>query len=230
MTLILEAYQLGFSYLQDHPVFEGLNLEVHAGESTGLIGGNGSGKSTLLWCLLGLLRARGEIRLFGEEWNRRALQRIGVVFQNPEDQLFMPSVAEDLQLVLTNSRRDEGDVSARALELLDQAGLMGVARRSVSQLSLGERKRVAIVATLAHNPDLLLLDEPTAELDGRARRQLIEVLQRLSVSRLIISHDLDFLRKVTTRLLVLGEGRILGYGTTEKVLDDESLLLQAGVI
>jgi cobalt/nickel transport system ATP-binding protein len=230
MTLVLEAHQLGFSYSSDHPVFENLNLEVHSGESTGLIGGNGSGKSTLLWCLLGLLKARGEIRLFGEKWNKRALQRIGVVFQNPEDQLFMPSVAEDLQFALTNSREDGIDAHRRALELLYQAGLMAVARRPVSQLSLGERKRVAMVAALAHRPDLLLLDEPTAELDGRARRQLINEFQRLSVSRLIVSHDLDFLSRVTSRLLVLGEGRILGYGPTEEILDDEALLLQAGVI
>jgi cobalt/nickel transport system ATP-binding protein len=230
MTLVLEAHQLGFSYSPDYPVFEGLNLEVHSGVSTGLIGGNGSGKSTLLWCLLGLLKARGEIRLFGEKWNKRALQRIGVVFQNPEDQLFMPSVADDLQLALANSRRDEGDLLERALELLDQAGLKRVARRPVSQLSLGERKRVAIVAALAHNPDLLLLDEPTAELDGRARSKLIEVLQRLSVSRLIVSHDLDFLRRVTSRLLVLAGGRILGYGTTEEILNNDALLTEAGVI
>jgi cobalt/nickel transport system ATP-binding protein len=230
MTLVLAAHQLGFSYSSDHPVFEGLNLEVHSGESTGLIGGNGSGKSTLLWCLLGLLKAQGEILLFGEQWNKRALRRIGVVFQNPEDQLFMPTVAEDLQLVLSHSKREDGEVAARALELLDHAGLTGAARRPLSQLSLGERKRVAIVAALAHNPDLLLLDEPTAELDGRAKRQLMEVLERLSVPRLIVSHDLDFLRRVTTRLSVLGEGRILGCGPTEEILEDEALLLQAGVM
>lgn len=100
MTLILEASHLSFAYAPGQPVFDGLNLAISAGESAGLIGGNGSGKSTLLWCLLGLLKARGEIRLFGEKWNKRALQRIGVVFQNPEDQLFMPSVAEDIQLAL----------------------------------------------------------------------------------------------------------------------------------
>lgn len=116
------------------------------------------------------------------------------------------------------------------MELLDQAGLLPVAGRPVSHLSLGERKRAAIVAALAPRPDLLLLDEPTAELDGRARRQLAAVLRQLSVTRLIASHDLAFLRQATTRLLVLGEGRILGQGPTEEILSDKQLLLQTGVI
>ena len=230
MIPVLEVNHLSFAFTAGCPIFADLNFVLHSGECVGLVGSNGSGKSTLIWCLLGLLKADGEIHLFGKRWNRKALRQVGAVFQNPEDQLFMPSVSEDLQLTLKGGRMSPNEAAIKAAELLLQAGLEKVAGRSASHLSLGERKRAAIAVALAQNPDMLMLDEPSAELDGRATRQLTEVLLQLPIARLIASHDLGLLRKVTSRLLVLGEGKIIAGGKTEDILTNEFLLLRAGLI
>jgi cobalt/nickel transport system ATP-binding protein len=230
MTPILEVSDLSFGYTTDYQVFCSLNFTIRQAESVGLVGGNGAGKSTLLWCLLGLLKPRGgNIRLFGEKWNRRLLRRVGMVFQNPEDQLFMPTVSQDVQLSLFNQ-----DVPARGIEharqLLRQAELEQIAERPATQLSLGERKRAALVCALAHAPELLLMDEPTAELDGRARRRLIQALRESPVTRLIASHDLGFVESVTERVIILGEQGILAEGATGAILADEATLACAHLI
>jgi cobalt/nickel transport system ATP-binding protein len=229
MTPILEVSRLSFGYTSDRPVFRDLDFALAPGESVGLIGGNGSGKSTLLWCLLGLLKPQGEIRLFGEKWNRRLLGRVGMVFQNPEDQLFMPTIAQDVQLSLLSTGGPAGDIE-RARELLRLAELEQVAERPASRLSLGERKRAALVCALAHNPEFLLMDEPTAELDGRARRRLIEALRGSAVSRLTASHDLGFIEAISTRVVVLGEQGILADGNSRAVLGDRETLTRAHLV
>ncbi len=226
MTPVLEVINLSFGYTPDGVVFRDLNFVVAVGESVGLLGGNGSGKSTLLWCLLGLLKPRGEIRLFGQKWNRRLLRRVGMVFQDPEDQLFMPTVAQDVQLSLLNTDGPAGDIEC-ARQLLRRAELEQIAGRPASRLSLGERKRAAMVCALAHAPDVLLLDEPTSELDGRARRKLTDDLRASAVARLIASHDLGFIESVSTRVIVLGEQRILADGDSRAILADQGILARA---
>lgn len=229
MTPVLEVINLSFGYTPDDQVFRDLNFALAPGESVGLLGGNGSGKSTLLWCLLGLLKPRGEIRLFGQKWNKHLLRRVGMVFQDPEDQLFMPTIAQDVQLSLLSTSGPDGDIE-RARELLRQAELGQVAERPASRLSLGERKRAAMVCALAHAPELLLLDEPTSELDGRARRRLTEDLCASAVTRLIASHDLDFIEAVSTRVIVLGEQGILADGETRLVFSDREALDRAHLV
>jgi cobalt/nickel transport system ATP-binding protein len=230
MSLVLEVNHFRFAYSSETPVFQDLSFSIQAGECVGLVGGNGSGKSTLIWCLLGLLKADGELRLFDTRWNKKLLHRIGVVFQNPEDQLFMPTVLEDLKLTWMQEKIPSTEAARRARLLLNLAGLEGIEDRSCSQLSMGERKRAAIAAALARTPELLLLDEPTAELDGRATRELAGVLDRLTITRLIASHDLAFLEKLADRLIVLGNGKILAAGDTASILSNHALLEQAGLI
>jgi cobalt/nickel transport system ATP-binding protein len=230
MSAILEVERLGFRYDARRQALQNVTFSLAGGECLGIVGANGSGKSTLLWCLLGLHRAEGSVRLFGEPLRRKSLRRVGVVFQNPEDQLFMPKLAEDVSLPLVNRGMDRAEASAKAIAALEVAGLGDAADRPASQLSLGERKRAAIASALVTSPELLILDEPTAELDGRSVRHLGELLQTLPVARLIASHDLGFLKGLCSRIVVLLEGRIIAEGPAAVILSDAALLERAGLV
>jgi cobalt/nickel transport system ATP-binding protein len=228
MTPALTVSGLGFAY-DAEPVLEGVSFEVKANESVALAGANGSGKSTLLWCVAGLLRASGQVRLFGEPHSQRQMAKVGMVFQNPEDQLFMPNLLQDLTLPLLNAGANRDTALAKAQECLQEFGLEKLGERPATHLSLGQRKRAAVALALIRQPQLLLMDEPTAELDGRAVRQLTETLQTLCIAKLVASHDLRFLRATTTRTVLLGSGRILAVGPTAELLSNEDLLQQAGL-
>lgn len=230
MTPVLEVHDLGFAFERGRPVLEGVSFVVHAGECLGIVGANGAGKSTLLWRVLGLLKGPGCVRWFGTEPGRAPVSRIGVVFQNPEDQLFMPTVLEDVALGLVNRGCAPREARERALAALRQAGLETLAARPASELSLGERKRAAIAAALAASPEILLLDEPTAELDGRSARLLGALLASLPVARLIASHDLGFLSKLSARLVVLAGGRVIAEGAAAEILADTALLERASLL
>lgn len=230
MKPIVEVENLSFGFDSKRPVLEGISFTLLEGECVGILGANGAGKSTLLWCLLGLYKCRGAVRWFSDAPAKAARGRVGVVFQNPEDQLFMPTVAEDVALGLMN-RGLPGEAARRqALAALEQAGLAGAASRPASQLSLGERKRAAIAAALATSPEALLLDEPTAELDGRSVRRLTALLRQLPVARLVASHDLKFLEALCPRLLVLDSGRLVAQGPAGEILGDRALLERAGLV
>ncbi len=229
MKTVLEVRDLGFAF-GSRPVLSGISFSVGAGEKVGILGPNGAGKSTLLWCLLGLRRARGEVRLFGQRPGDGARRRVGVVFQNPEDLLFMPKLIEDITLPLLNRGLDREDAFRRAGDVLQRMGLNGYAEQPAGHLSLGQRKRAAIAAALAPEPELLVLDEPTAELDGRAVRQLTELLANINAACLITSHDLAMLGAVASRVLVLHDGRIIARGPAREILADRELLDQAELI
>ena len=230
MTPLLEASRLSFAFSTRRTVFEDISFTLARDEKAGLVGANGAGKSTLLWCLLGLLKPRGEVRFFGERLTRGHLDRVGVVFQNPEEMLFMPTLLDDLTLPLLNRGWPAAEAAGRAQEVLQLVELAEFAGSPAANLSLGQRKRAAIAAALAPKPDLLLLDEPTAELDGRSARRLADLLESMDVTFLTASHDLAFLRRVTRRLMVIHEGRIIADGPTTSVLADESRLEQVGLI
>lgn len=229
MTPAVEVRNLSFSY-GTNQALAGVTFSVAPGERVGIAGANGSGKSTLLWCLLGLLPASGEVRIFGEKVGRTPPRRAALVFQNPEDQLFMPSLADDGALTLLNRGEDPARARSAALEALRAVGMEDLAGREASQLSLGQRKRAAIAVALAASPELLILDEPTAELDGRSVRQLASLLPGLTGTQIVASHHLEFLHAVTSRTLVLCGGTLLADGATSEILADHPLLERAGLI
>lgn len=216
--------------LGSRTVLRNIGFSLGEGQAVALVGANGAGKSTLLWAILGLLPSDGEVRIFGRPRSRDGLARLGVVFQNPEDQLFTPSLEQDLTLPLLNRGEAPGPAREKALEALEAVGLAGYAGTPAQRLSLGQRKRAAIASVLVSSPSLLILDEPTAELDPRSVRQLTALLNRLPVARLIASHHLEFLQATTTRALLLSEGAIAADGPTGSVLGDEGLLAGAGLI
>ena len=230
MSIVLEVRELSFAFDKRKPLLRDVSFSVSDGESVGIVGANGAGKSTLLWCILGLHKPRGTVRLFGEHPGRSSLARTGVVFQNPEDLLFMPRLIDDLTLPLLNRGLERAEALDRARQRLRQMDLEGYEQAPASHLSLGQRKRAAIAAALVTSPELLLLDEPTAELDGRSVRRLAELLSRTRVTCLITSHDLQFLDRVATRLLVLHEGTMVTEGSASDILTDSASLDRAGLI
>ncbi len=229
MTPVLQVSNLGFRY-EARTVLRGITFQLHAGESVGLVGANGSGKSTLLWCIAGLLHGSGEVRLFGAKPSKRTRRRIGMVFQNPEDQLFMPTLLQDLAFPLVNQGVKPENAQAAAHDWLQRFGLGRQMADPASHLSLGQRKRAAVALAMIRKPEFLILDEPTAELDGRAVRQLSRTLNDLTVAKLIASHHLDFLRATTSRLILLNDGEVRAEGATVSILKDSALLEESGLI
>jgi cobalt/nickel transport system ATP-binding protein len=210
MNPILEVSNLSFSFPREAPILSEISFTVAETEKVALVGANGAGKSTLLWCALGLLHGQGQVRLFGEKRTAASLRRIGVVFQNPEDHLFMPSLREDLTLPLLQRGFSREAAACKAAQALSLVGLESLDSKPARKLSLGQRKRAAIAAALVNDPDLLVLDEPTAELDGRSRRELVSLLRSLPSAMLIASHDLDFLNSLVDRVLALDGGTLAG--------------------
>ena len=229
MTQVLEVSELSFRY-DSETALKGISFQVAAGDAVGLVGANGSGKSTLLWCIAGLLRSEGIVRLFGGQPAKACRQRIGMVFQNPEDQLFMPTLVQDLALPLVNHGLCPKAAQETARGWLAQFGLGKYSDLPATHLSLGQRKRAAVALAMVRKPEFLILDEPTAELDGRAVRQLSNTLNQLSVTKLIASHHLDFLRATTSRVILLCEGGILAEGPTADILNDSALMEESGLV
>ncbi len=228
MTCTVRARGLRFGYPGGPPVLDGLDLEVAHGERVAVLGPNGAGKTTLMLHLNGLLRGAGELEVAGLPVKPRTLPalraRVGLVFQDPDDQLFMPTVEEDVAFGPLNAGLDEAEVDARVRWALATVRMGTASRRAPHQLSMGERRRVAVATVLATRPELLVLDEPSANLDPRARRELLEVLAGLDGTLLVVTHDLPFAAQLCERSVVLAGGRIVADGPTAGLLADPDLL------
>jgi cobalt/nickel transport system ATP-binding protein len=208
---------------------DGVDLHVDGGERLALVGPNGAGKSTLALHLNGLLLAtEGRVAVCGLPVERATLRevrrRVGLVFQDPDDQLFMPTVRADVAFGPANLGLDPAEVDARVTEALAQVALPGHADRAPHHLSQGERRRAALATVLAMRPDVLVLDEPTANLDPAGRRELITVCQSLSATMVVITHDLYLALELCPRTVLLDDGRVVADGPTGEVLGDPDLL------
>jgi cobalt/nickel transport system ATP-binding protein len=208
-------------------------LRLAVGEKVALVGPNGAGKSTLLLHLNGILRGQGSLEVAGLRLETANLSRIrarvGLVFQNPDDQLFSPTVLDDVAYGPLHMGLSEGEARARALAALEQVGMVGFAERLPHHLSVGEKKRVAVATVLSMDPELLVFDEPTAGLDPRARRSLIGLMRALPHSMLVSTHDMRMVEELFARTVVMDGGRIVADGPTAELLDDEALLETHGL-
>ncbi|MHC4675422.1 MAG: energy-coupling factor ABC transporter ATP-binding protein, partial [Planctomycetota bacterium] len=191
--LLLEVNDLHYDYDDGTRALRGIDLAMSGGEKVGLVGPNGSGKSTLLMCLSGLYVGKGVICIDGVEVIKRGMKgirgRVGLVFQSPDDQLFMPTLTDDLAFGPINLGLDNAEVQERVDRAASQMGLLDMLDRAPHHLSMGQKRNASIGTVLAMQPSLLLMDEPSSNLDPRSRRRLIEVLESLDTSMLIASHD-----------------------------------------
>ena len=224
----LEIRGLVFAYPDGTRVLEGIDLVIRQGESVAVIGPNGAGKSTLLLHLNGILRGSGSVTVFGLPVEPKSLRevrrRVGVVFQDPEDQLFLTSVAQDVAFGPSNMGLDRDDIAERVADALAAVGMEGSGERSSHHLSFGQKKRIAVATVLSMRPDVLVLDEPTSNLDPKSRRRLIDILSGLPVTKIVVTHDMTVAYELCERTVILDQGRIVADGLTEEVLADAALL------
>lgn len=232
-VIILDVKELSFAYPDGTQGLRQVSFHLEPGEKAALIGANGAGKTTLLLTLVGLLNGQGEITVDGLSLNEKNLpqirQRMGVVFQNPDDQLFLPTVYQNVAFGLENMGLSGAEVKEKADKTLERLGILDLRDRQAQRLSGGEKRMAALATVLAMEPGILLLDEPTAFLDPKARRRLIQVMDTLDQTMLVATHDLTFALETCQRSLVLTDGAVFADGLSRELLFDEALMEDGGV-
>jgi len=225
---MIEFQHVSFSYEKDRPVIEDLSFRIERGESVGLIGANGAGKSTVMKLLLGLLSGEGKILVDGIEVNRASLsavrRRLGFVLQNSDNQMFMPTVYEDMIFAPLNYGLSREEAERRVDAVLQQLGLQELKHRHNHRISGGEKRMAAIATILAMEPEVILMDEPSSALDPCNRRLVINTIRALPQTKLITSHDLDMILDTCRRVILLDRGRIVADGPAEEILRNKELL------
>ncbi|SDT44153.1 cobalt/nickel transport system ATP-binding protein [Actinoplanes derwentensis] len=232
MTPALEISGLTFAYPDGRQALFGVDLRVAAGERVALLGPNGAGKTTLVLHLNGILHGGGgQVTISGlpvTPSDRKAIteirRRVGVVFQDPDDQLFMPSVAEDVAFGPANLGVRGTELESRVTEALTAVGMLEHRDQIPHHLSFGQRRRVAVATVLAMRPEILVLDEPSSNLDPASRRELAEILQALPVTVLMVTHDLPYALELCPRSVILDAGRIVADAPTGDLLADGALM------
>jgi len=203
----IEIINLKFSYEDKKDVLKGINLKIYENEIVSIIGENGSGKTTLLLCIGGLLKYEGKILIDGEEFNENLRRKIGFLFENPDDSIFMPRVYDDIIFGPKNFGI-KGNYDEIVKKSLEKVALQGFEQRVPHHLSYGEKKRVALASILSYEPEIFLLDEPTLGLSRIARENFIELIKKIKGTKIIATHDLDLANLISERIIVLNEGKI----------------------
>jgi cobalt/nickel transport system ATP-binding protein len=226
---VVAVGNLSFAYPDGRLALDGVDLHVHPGERVALLGPNGAGKTTLVLHLNGILRPReGTVEIAGLPVVKGNLtevrRRVGIVFQDPDDQVFMPTVGEDVAFGPANLGLRGADLDARVQAALAAVGMEERRDRAPHHLSFGERRLVAIATVLAMEPEILVLDEPSANLDPVGRRELAEVLRRLGLTMLMVTHDLPYALLLCDRAVVMNRGRIAADGPIAEILSNTALM------
>jgi len=237
MSTAIQVANLGYRYHDGTEALRGVSCQVAPGECVGLLGPNGSGKSTVLLHLNGILPEKlgwnGAVQILGQPItpdNIEAVRRqVGLVFQDPDDQLFCPTVEEDVSFGPQQLGLSEAEVKARVTDALAQVGLADYGRRATHHLSHGEKRRACLAGVLACEPAVLVLDEPTSDLDPRGRREFKALLRRVPATKLIATHDLELVVELCSRAIVLDRGSVVADGPVLELLNNEELMLAHGL-
>jgi cobalt transport protein ATP-binding subunit len=230
----IEVHNLSYKYPDGHAALDGVTLRIEPGEKVGLVGPNGAGKSTLILHLNGIFRCTsGSVHVCDleicEETLGKVRAAVGLVFQDADDQLFSPTVFEDVAFGPMHMGMCEPEVRRRVAAALAAVNMADYELRVSHHLSTGEKKRIAIASVLSMDPEILVMDEPSAGLDPRARRGFIKLLQALPQTMLVATHDIRLVQEVFSRVLVMDHGRIVADGSTESILEDAALLARHGL-
>jgi len=231
---IIEARDLRYTYPDGTLGIDGVSFRITHGESVAIVGANGAGKSTLLLHLCGcILPAQGTLSIGGTLLSKgtvaSARRAVGIIFQNSDDQLFMPTVFEDVAFGMRNMGMGETEIEDKVSEALDTVGIGHLARRPPYKLSQGEKRLACIATVLAVLPDILVMDEPSSSLDPRARANLIELLKTFRHTKIIATHDLDLAYDLCERTIVMHRGKITAEGSTGDIFNNTSLLRESGL-
>jgi cobalt transport protein ATP-binding subunit len=229
----IEIEHLSFSYPDGHQALRDVSLHIAPCEKVALVGPNGAGKSTLILHLNGILTGEGEVCVCGleviEKNYGRVRAQVGMVFQTPDDQLFSPTVFDDVAFGPLYQGLPAQEVHARVDEALAAVHMQDYIRRVSHHLSMGEKKRIAIATVLSMKPEVLVLDEPTAGLDPRARRSFINLLSELPLTMLVSTHDMLLVEELFPRMVIMDEGQIVADGPTGQLMGDAALLEAHGL-
>jgi cobalt/nickel transport system ATP-binding protein len=228
----LDVRGVSYAYPDGHVALRGVDLAVGRGERVALLGPNGAGKTTLVLHLNGILHGGGGAVSVGgldvDPQDRKRLaeirRRVGIVFQDPDDQLFLPTVAEDVAFGPANLGLRGPDLTRRVEQALAAVGMAEHRDRAPHHLSFGQRRRVAVATVLAMHPEILVLDEPSSNLDPASRRELAEILRGLDVTVLMVTHDLPYALELCPRAVIIDDGRIVADGQTRDLLADAELM------
>jgi cobalt/nickel transport system ATP-binding protein len=237
MNSAIAIQGLRYRYHDGTEALRGVDFEIAPGECVGLLGPNGSGKSTLLLHLNGILPEKiagdGSIRIGGQAITTENLEsvrrQVGLLFQDPDDQLFCPTVEEDVAFGPQQLGLSGNEILARVERSLGMVGLSGYGHRATHHLSQGEKRRVCLAGVLACEPTVLVLDEPTSGLDPRGRREFKTLLQGIAATKLIATHDLEWVVQLCSRVIVLDGGLVVADGPTTEILNDEPLMVAHGL-
>ncbi len=225
---MIEFENVSFAYEQGSPVIDNLSFTIGDGESVGLIGANGAGKSTIMKLLLGLVTGEGRIAVDGIDVSRENLgkirQKLGFVLQNSDNQMFMPTVFEDMMFAPLNYMVSREDAEKRVDEVLERLDLQYLKHKYNHKISGGEKRMAAIATILAMEPEAVLMDEPTSALDPYNRRIVINTIRGMEQTKIITSHDLDMIMDTCDRVILLSKGKIVADGSAEEILSNKELL------
>ena len=225
---MIEFKNVSFCYEKEHPVLKNMSFSIEKGEAVGLIGANGAGKSSMLKVLLGLLPHEGEILVNGIplcKQNLAEIRRIlGFVLQNSDNQMFMPTVYDDMMFGLLNYGMSKEDAEHRVDAVLEQLDLTQLKNKYNHKISGGEKRMAAIATVLAMEPEVIIMDEPSVSLDPYNRRAVINVINSLTQTKIIASHDLDMIMETCRRVILISDGQIVASGATDEILRNKQLL------
>jgi len=232
-TPIIQVLSLSFAYPDGTTALDCISLDVFEGECVGFVGPNGAGKTTLLLHLNGILSGRGKVIIDGLEVCdnnlRKIRQKVGIVFQDPDDQLFSQTVFDDIAFGPLSMRLADNEVLSRVQLALTQAGMEGFEKKAPHHLSFGQKKKASLASILSMRPRIIALDEPTSNMDPRSRRRFLQLIKGLEATKILSTHDMESVRELCNRVVVLDSGKLVADGEAQSILSDRQLMESHGL-